>query len=175
MRTDKLIKNIIDVLSEQQIKLGFMEGKVRLYYPLKSLQIMLDIDNADKIESALKQFQEEASDKLGDIIIERSKDRFCFIIPPEGSRFVHDNIPEDSFIAKLVELISRHCSIEDIFDIFNENSDSVCIREIVNGDFKYLIYFENEIPDDFYYCFNIEGEHIIYHRYTKSDYEDMFG
>ena len=37
MNYAKLEKNIIDVIKEQQAKLGYIKEKVRLYYPLNSL------------------------------------------------------------------------------------------------------------------------------------------
>ena len=37
MNYEKLEKNIVDVIKEQQAKLGYMREKVRLYYPLSSL------------------------------------------------------------------------------------------------------------------------------------------
>ena len=37
MDFSRLEKNISDVIKEQQAKLGYMREKVRLYYPLNSL------------------------------------------------------------------------------------------------------------------------------------------
>lgn len=181
MGYEKFEKNIIDMLIEQQLKLGFMEESVRLYYPLSSLSVLLDKCDTgtdsftiDAAEAALREFKEEVKDRLGEISFERKKDRFCIVIPKEGGQYVHDHMPEKLFIKDLIELVAHHCNIEEIIDLFNNNSDAVHIEEVSDNDFKYLIYFEKGIPDDYYYCFNIEGEHVIYHRYTKKDYLDLF-
>ena len=42
-------------------------------------------------------------------------------------------------------------------------------------DFDELLYFEDGVPDEDYYCFKTEGEHLIYHRFTKEDYQALFG
>ena len=37
MGYDKLEKNLIDIIKEEQAKLGFFKEDIRLYYPLSSL------------------------------------------------------------------------------------------------------------------------------------------
>lgn len=47
----RLEKNIIDVIKEEQAKLGYRKEKIRLYYPLSSLNHFFQLDrNAGKIE-----------------------------------------------------------------------------------------------------------------------------
>ena len=43
---------------------------------------------------------------------------------------------------------------------------------LVSG-FVFLVYFEDGIPDDYRYCLSLEGEHMIYHKFTPEDYEDF--
>ena len=38
MNHEKLQKNLIDLIKEEQAKLGYRKESVRLYYPLQSLQ-----------------------------------------------------------------------------------------------------------------------------------------
>lgn len=45
---------------------------------------------------------------------------------------------------------------------------------VIKEEFNYLIYFEDGTPDDSYYCFTEEGEHLIYHRFSKNAYKDTF-
>ena len=40
----KLEKNLIDILKEQQMKLGYCDEEVRLYYPLSSLNHFFGTD-----------------------------------------------------------------------------------------------------------------------------------
>lgn len=43
---EKLKENIIDIIAEQQAKLGYLKEPVRLYYPLSSLKHLTGIDTA---------------------------------------------------------------------------------------------------------------------------------
>ena len=40
-----------------------------------------------------------------------------------------------------------------------------------NGEFDWLISFEDGQPDAYRYCIADEGCHLTYHRFTKEDYE----
>lgn len=40
-------------------------------------------------------------------------------------------------------------------------------------DLIIIVYFEDGIPDDYRYCLSLEGEHMIYHKFTPEDYEDF--
>ena len=42
----KLEKNLIDILKEQQMKLGYCDEEVRLYYPLSSLNHFFGTDDS---------------------------------------------------------------------------------------------------------------------------------
>lgn len=51
---------------------------------------------------------------------------------------------------------------------------TMCIWKKTTGTgFDYLVYFEDGIPDDYRYCLSLEGEHMIYHKFTPEDYEDF--
>ena len=54
MTFDKLEKNLMDVIQEEQAKLGFRREKIRLYYPLTTLNHLLDTeDTAEQMEITL--------------------------------------------------------------------------------------------------------------------------
>lgn len=64
----KLEKNLIDILKEQQMKLGYCDEEVRLYYPLSSLNHFFGTD--DSAEAMLDRLQsenqpDEFKEKLG--------------------------------------------------------------------------------------------------------------
>ena len=42
MGYDKLERNLIDIIKEEQAKLGFFKEDIRLYYPLSSLNHFFD-------------------------------------------------------------------------------------------------------------------------------------
>ena len=49
---EKLENSLIDVIKEEQAKLGFKEEKIHLYYPLSSLNhFFLAQDSADEMDS----------------------------------------------------------------------------------------------------------------------------
>ncbi|MBQ9065450.1 MAG: DUF3877 family protein [Blautia sp.] len=177
MKFDLLEKNIIDVLEEEQIKLGYIEETVRLYYPLQSLNRFLKTDcNSKEMASLLEEFVSAKKDHFGEIQISEKNDRFCFLIPPKGAAYVHEHAGKNVFLHALVEAVSVHgTGIDDIFKIFRRFSDLVHIEKAADEDYDYLVYFEDGVPDGFYYCLTDEGGHIIYHRYTKEDYNDLFG
>ena len=54
MGYDKLERNLIDIIKEEQAKLGFFREDIRLYYPLSSLNHFFDA--ADTADDVLKCF-----------------------------------------------------------------------------------------------------------------------
>ena len=54
MGYDKLERNLIDIIKEEQAKLGFFKEDIRLYYPLSSLNHFFSAtDNAEELISKL--------------------------------------------------------------------------------------------------------------------------
>ena len=51
MGYDKLERNLIDIVKEEQAKLGFFKEDIRLYYPLSSLNHFFNAnDSADEMQ-----------------------------------------------------------------------------------------------------------------------------
>ena len=171
----RLEKNIIDVIKEEQAKLGYRKEKIRLYYPLSSLNhfFQLDVDETG-MQEKLSRFSEYEEGKLGSVEVTNKGERFCFHIPEEGAEYVHNNMKENEFIKDLIGLISHHgCKMEDIFELFRQHSDQITIEEMHSDEFDYMICFENDPEDTYRYCFKDEGCHIIYHRFLPEDYADF--
>ena len=168
-----LAQNIIDVLEEGQLKLGYRREAVRLYYPLASLNAFFasSYDRA-RMHDALTRFAEAHRDTFGDIAISRKGDRFCLTIPPEGVERVHANLDEHGFLAEFIRAIERHgTTLEELLAVFRRYSDDVIMQPLHNGEFDYLIYFAGGKPDAYRYCIAEEPCHLTYHRFTKADYE----
>ena len=172
MNFAKIEKSITGAVKEQQIKLGYLSEKVRLYYPLTSLNRLLGKEcSIEQMQECLKEYAESVADKYGNIEITNVKDRFCILIPEQGSDYIHECIGEDKFLVEFIEAIRQHGStFEDILVVFQKYSDKVHVEKIENGEFDYLISFEDGNPDDFIYCLNVHENHIIYHRFTPDDY-----
>lgn len=178
MKFDRLEKNIIDVLKEYQVKLGYQREKVRLYYPLGSLNHFFGTEeNVVGMIELLKEFCEYTKDRLGQVDISNVKERFCFMIPEDGVTYVHKNMKEDEFIKDLVELVQMHgCTIDTIKNLFMKyagDESKVYFEKMDSDEFDYLIYFRENEEEPYYYCFKDEGCHIIYHRYLPEDYEEF--
>ena len=70
MGFERLEKNLIDIIKEEQAKLGFRKEEIRLYYPLISLNHFFEADDdVDEMQTRLEQFPEEVKKKLGDICV----------------------------------------------------------------------------------------------------------
>ena len=198
-----LERSLIDVIKEEQAKLGYYSEDIRLYYPLSSLNHFLGTDvNADKMQKILEGTGENVdetrnivegkeagsataepivagmnarlSDKLGMVEVSHRGDRFCFHILPEGVEYVHENTKENEFIRELVNLVAKHgCTIDQIYELFTAHSDRVGREKMDNGEFDERIWFQDDADDPYYYCFKQEGGHMIYHRFLPEDYEDF--
>lgn len=175
MGYDKLERNLIDIVKEEQAKLGFFKEDIRLYYPLSSLNHFFNSsDSADEMQMRLDTLPESITSKLGQIEVSHKGDRFCFHIPQEGTVYVHDNTSPNEFILQLVELVGKHgCTMNEILDLFHTYSENIITEEMNNGEFDRLIRFADNSEDPYYYCFKDEGCHIIYHRFLPEDYADF--
>lgn len=184
---DNLQRSLIDVIKEEQAKLGYYREDIRLYYPLSSLnhffgtnvgademQLILDGTGEQDHTPIATGMNEALSDKLGMVEVSHRGDRFCFHIPPEGVEYVHENTTENEFIWELVQLVAKHgCTIEEVYQLFTKHSGHVRREPMENGEFDVRIWFEDDAEDTYYYCFKQEGEHMIYHRFLPADYEDF--
>lgn len=175
MEYSRLEQNMIDVIQEEQVKLGYRREKIRLYYPLASLNRFLQQEcDVTEMDQALEQFCGIVRPRLGELEISHEKERFCIMIPEEGVQYVHDHLTDTEFIVDFIQTIKRHdCSMEEVFAVFRKYSDHVHMEQVDHGEFDYLVYFENGMPDTYRYCLTDEGCHIIYHRYTPEDYQDF--
>lgn len=175
MNFDRLKQNIIDVIKEEQLKLGYRPETVRLYYPLSSLNHFFGKKCDVKQALALSEdFCEEARSELGAITVSNQGERFCFAIPEDGAAYVHEHTLDYEFINELIDTVRTHgCGMEEVFSVFRAHSDRLHIEKLDNGEFDWLIYFEDGRPDSYYYCFSSDEFHTMYHRFLPEDYADF--
>mgnify|MGYP002517981888 CR=1 FL=1 len=135
MTFEKLEKNLMDVIQEEQAKLGFRREKIRLYYPLSTLNHLLDTqDTAEQMEATLAGQPESMTQKLGRLTVSRKGDRFCLCIPEEGSTYVHEHLAENGFIYELIRLIGQHgCRLGDIRQLFLQYSEKISMWKRCRG------------------------------------------
>lgn len=170
-----LENNIIDVIIEEQIKLGYRSETIRLYYPMESINSLLETDvTIDELKEVLVKFCQSVSDRFGNVEFSNKDKRFCFVIPPSGVTYVHEKVEDRIFLREFIEKITEHgCTIETILELFYRHSNHVVFEKIKDGEFDYLIYFQEGQPDSYRYCIKFEDCHAIYHRFTKADYETI--
>ena len=174
----RLEKSLVDLMKEEQAKLGFRKEAVRLYYPLSTLQHFFDCRDGEKeMLQRLQELPDGLCSRLGTVTVTAKGERFCFFIPEEGSVYVKEHMKPNEFIRNLVEKVGRHgCTMEEIKELFCSRSPepgSVEYHPVDNGEFDWLIRFVNDPEDSYYYCFKQEGMHMIYHRFLPEDYEDF--
>lgn len=172
---ESLERNLIDVIVESHIKLGYTKSSMGFYYPLESLNRLLDSElSAADMEKALQSFYKFTEDRLGNVSCSRDNTRFCLLVPAEGVEYVHKKIKDTGFLREFIEGIRCcNCTIENILEIFSRYSEHVKCEKLNNGEFDYLLYFEDGVPDTYRYCIKFEGGHITYHRFTQKDYEAL--
>ncbi len=172
---EKLERNIQDMIAEQQIKLGYLEESVRLYYPLESLNGLLGVaHDAPEMVSFLGKFFHDAREKYGVVEVTEMDGRFCLCLPPRVGKYVHEHIEDYAFIRELIETVSGHGhDFEDLLAVFRKYSDCVHVESTSHGEFDYLVYFQDGLPDEFIYCISVEGDHVTYHRFTRTDFESL--
>ena len=90
----------------------------------------------------------------GDVTLRFEKDE-------EGRWFWHDDPP--------VPL--EQSTMDELLAIFRRHGEHVHVEALHNGEFDWLVYFEDGKPDAYCYCIADEGCHLTYHRFTKEDYE----
>lgn len=172
-------KIIYDFIKEQQMKLGFEQETIRLYIPIQSFKHILNLQKDSSKEEQKRQigsFRAELEKTLGAVKITGKEERICIAISPEGSRYVHENIEENRFLADLIALFRKHhITIDQVRDIFETYShEYVCFKQ-EGEEFDYLLYFKNKEIDEYYYCVKFEEGHASYHRFLEGDIRDMFG
>ena len=127
MKFDKLEQNIIDMIKEEQAKLGYRRENIRLYYPLSSL-VHLTGEKLGEQEmlALLTEFGKKTKTCLGGVTVAAKKERFCFLIPEEGVAYVKEHTRPNEFIRDLVELVGKHgCTMEEIKALFEKQWESI--------------------------------------------------
>lgn len=175
MEYKRLEQSLIDIVKEEQAKLGYRKEDVRLYYPLSTLNHFFDTeDTVEEMAERLTHLPEDTKARLGEIAVTHKKDRFCFHIPEQGSEYVHEHTAENEFIKELIELVREHgCTEKKILELFGQYSENTITEEMNNGEFDFYVRFPKGSEDRYYYCFKDEDCHIIYHRFLPEDYADF--
>lgn len=177
MNYEMLEKVICDTIKEEQIKLGYEKETIRLYYPMSSLTNILEEEITDplRLTEILTTFIELVEPRLGKIEISHKEERFCILIPQEGAAYVHDHFQDNPFLVDFIEMVRQHdCTLEQLLKVFHQYSEHVVCEKSKNEEFDYVIYFDEDTGDDYRYCIKFEHGHVIYHRFLKQDFQNLY-
>ncbi|MCI5731753.1 MAG: DUF3877 family protein [Eubacterium sp.] len=169
-RKEHLEKNIIEQIQEAQLKLGFVKETVRLYYPLDSLNAILNIHCQEGNEMCI-----QLASVFPDFTFGCRGERVEISVPPDYVEYVHREVKTPAFLAEMIARFqeNQHLTFQQVQQIFAEFGEYECQKMPEGADFDYVLYFENPDIDSYYYCIRMEMGHTIYHRFMKEDYEQL--
>lgn len=167
---DKLEKHIADQIKEAQLKLGFVRETMRLYYPLESILGILDMSGIEA-EPLCQQLE----DAFPDFSFGQHGGRIEICVPPAYVERVHKEMETPVFLAELVDQFQKnhHLTREQLEQMFAHYGDFICEQMPEGADFDFVFYFQDPSVDEYYYCVRMEMGHTIYHRFLKTDYEQL--
>lgn len=166
-----LKRNICDNVKECEIKIGYREEDMNLYYPRESLCELLSVEE-DNLEEAIHSFCDSVKGELGELIIEETeeKGRFCVRVPSAGVKYIHEHTEDSPFLrAFLKEIFKPGKRREDIVNVFLRFSSDVAVEKI--SEHEWGIYFQEPGIDSYVYYLEEDEFGLQYHRFTKSAYE----
>ena len=173
MSQQRLYDNIVSVLKEAQLKLGYEEHAIGVNYITRSLCHLLGCGEAE-VEGELAAFSQNYADVLGRIEFAARENGFRLTVPVKGVSYVHSILEENEFLSVFIRTVKKPlCTVDDVHSVFYSFSDQVHFERVDNGEFDYLIYFEEEGIDDFWYCLHDDDLQLEYHRFIREDYLDF--
>ena len=173
MGKERLEQNLIDQMKEAQLKLGFEEETMRLYYPVASLNLLLGT-NCETAKEMVTELTDLFADGTG-VSFRVSAGRIEVSVPPTGARYVHEHMGDVAFLKAIIDLFSNphDKSVEDVKKVFGQFGAYICEEMPEGSDFDEALHFEDPSIDEYYYCVKEEMGHLIYHRFLKEDYQKL--
>lgn len=185
----KLEKHVIDTIKEWQLKIGYREGDMKLYYPGESLVALLGASK-EELDAALTAFCQEMEPTLGKIKISGSFQRYCLTVPAKGCAYVAGKVPEPEFLKLfLAELTKPGNTVEQIqrcfADYAMEHGTTYAMKAIENGTQHdserlqghahdgYAFWFEAGMVEEYVYWVEQNEFGITYHRFTREEYRKL--
>ena len=173
MRTEKLEKHIVDTIKEWQMKIGFQEGGMELYYPKKSLMEALDVQ--EDLHEALHEFKRAVKPRLGKIEISHKGGRYCLQVSEKGCRYIAEVIPKPEFLGRFLEVITKKGNtMNEVRECFlayaKEKGTAVAEKNEAVHELGRVFYFENAKVDEYVYCVEENEFGLTYHRFSREDY-----
>ena len=165
-----LKKNLCDNIKECELKIGYREAEIGLYYPESSLLELLDTDK-DGLEQAISRFTQEVSEELGavSIVPTQEKGRYCITVPKEGISYVHQTIEASLFLCDFIhEVKLPGKSLAEIIKVFYRYSDAVVVEK--DSPKEWAVSFADDSIDPYIYYIEEDAFGLEYHRFTHEAY-----
>ena len=181
MHTEHLERHIIDTIKEWQMKIGYKEENMRLYYPDVSLIGMLELPeetDEKELKKALAIFAEIVSERLGKIEISNVGERYCLNVPAEGCRYISEKVQDAELLKRLLEVLNKRENdmepVRKVFEDYAMEHQGICVEEDHEKDGLGLVfYYTSEDVDPYVYCMEQDDFGITYHRFSRPDYNKL--
>ena len=102
----RLEEHIADTLKEWELKLGKIDGGIRLYYPCDSIREYLGqaytVAQGEDLAECVRQYLQAEAAYLGPVKTEYHEGRIAVQIPEEGCQYVADGVSRTSGTAACV-------------------------------------------------------------------------
>ena len=103
MYFEELKQNLIGLVKESQLKLGYSDTSCNLYYPAEALNHLLGTElPISQLETALQEFGTYAAEELGIVTFSRKGELFCLTVPKEGAAYVHEHVENNGFLEAFI-------------------------------------------------------------------------
>lgn len=177
MQYGVLEQMLINSIKEVSVKLGYEKEPIHFYYPLRALANILRTpeDSEGEMRAAVEDFKEEVKERLGDVRVTRSGQRFCFEIPSKGVEYVHDHAEDNGFLKEFIAAIeSPGVTLDEILEVFQKFTKGkvICVKS-QEEEYDYIVFFEDSSVDNYRYYIKFHENHAIYHRFLCEDAADM--
>lgn len=181
MESNALEKHIVDTVKEWQMKIGYMEENMKLYYPEVSLLSLLQLnENTSKqeLDLALQNFSRETKERLGGVRISNEGGRYCIEVPAAGCRYIKEQVPDSEFLGMLLKVITTPGNtMKEVRACFAAFADrhGLSYREekSLDDETGRVFYFEPNEEEKYVYCVEEDDFGLTYHRFTGEDYERL--
>ncbi|MDO4518849.1 MAG: DUF3877 family protein [Eubacteriales bacterium] len=183
MITDLLEKHIVDTIKEWQIKIGFMPGNMKLYYPAESLKHLLGIPETDtdgELMEALNRFCERKQGLFGRILVscDAAGERYCLDIPAKGTEYIATKVPAPEFLSSFLQMITKPGNtMEDVRSCFQTFAQKHGIQyreeDLEEEGLGHTFSFEENEIESYIYCIEEDAFGLTYHRFDEMDYKKM--
>ncbi len=170
-----LLKNLSDSIFEMMLKLGERHNSsMCIYYTADLAAYLMGVSEND-VDSKMADFRPFIAGELGRCDIEKASDgRIGIRVYSDGIDKIMESNPRKHFLNELIEKIrDRHCSIDEIREIFEKESAEYICEEIDDSEFQYVVYFKDKNIDEYKYCFTFDVMGSYYHRLIDYDFDRL--